>query len=485
MNEFFPIALFVLGIAIGALAIWLSRAGETRNLDKLQADLTEAIAARARLEAQLAAEKKASGEKLALLDEAQQKLSNAFAALSAQALQTNNQSFLDLAKQTLEKYQQAATSDLDKRQQAIDKTITPVREALEKVDAKIGDLEKNRVGAYSALSEQVKALAEGQTALRSETSNLVRALSSPTVRGRWGEIQLRRVVEMAGMLAHCDFFEQETIESEDGRLRPDVRVRLPGNKSIFVDAKAPIAPYFEALKAEDNEARRSLLAAYAQKVRTHINNLAKKAYWTQLGEAPELVIMFLPGEMFFSAALEADPSLIEAGSEQNIILATPTTLIGLLRAIYYGWRQESIAQEAKEIGNLGRDLYKRLSDLSDHFTKLGSSLRASVDFYNKAVGTLESRVLVSARKFRDLKAVGSDAELRALPQIERVPRSLQAPEIVGDRLFPPEDQSTDDDVDGVEELNRATIAERSPSSPAPVLADTKTPASPKSVPEPS
>jgi DNA recombination protein RmuC len=437
VSEIFPIALFVVGIAIGALTIWLLSARDTRNLDRLQSELTEAIAARSRLEAQLAAEKKASGEKLALLDEAQQRLSNAFAALSADALRTNNQSFLELARASLEKYQQAAQSDLDKRQQAISQTVAPVREALEKVDAKIAALEKERASAYSALSEQVKALADTQSALRTETSNLVRALSSPTVRGRWGEIQLRRVVEMAGMQSHCDFFEQETIDTSEGRLRPDLRVRLPGNKSIFVDAKAPIASYFEALNAADEATRRTLLQAYAQKVRAHVGNLAKKAYWTQLGDAPELVIMFLPGEMFFSAALEADPSLIELGTEQNIILATPTTLIGLLRAVYYGWRQEAIAAQAKAIGDLGRELYKRLTDLTDHFTKLGSSLRGSVDAYNRAVGTLETRVLVSARRFRDLEAAGADGEIAQLSQIEQTPRALQSPELIGDSLFSP------------------------------------------------
>jgi DNA recombination protein RmuC len=444
MSEIFPIALFVLGIALGALAIWLLGARDTRQLDKLQNDLTDAVAARARLEAQLAAEKKSSGEQLALLNEAKEKLTNAFAALSADALRTNNQSFLDLAKTTLEKYQQAAQGDLDKRQAAITQTVTPVREALEKVDAKIAALEKERLGAYTSLNEQVKLLAEGQTALRGETSNLVRALSSPTVRGRWGEIQLRRVVEMAGMQAHCDFLEQETLQTEDGRLRPDMRVKLPGNKSIFVDAKAPIASYFEAQNAPDEVTRRSLLQAYAQKVRQHVGALSKKAYWTQYGDAPELVVMFLPGEMFFSAALEADPALIETSAEQNIILATPTSLIGLLRAIYYGWRHEKIAQEAQAIGDLGRELYKRLGDLSERFMQLGTSLRSSVDSYNKAIGTLETRVLVSARRFRDLHAVGADAELASLPHLERTPRALQAPEIVGDRLFPPEDQTEED-----------------------------------------
>lgn len=494
MNDLLPIVLFVAGLVAGAMALWFLGSAQTRTLrsalenrdaklDKLQGDLTDVISTRATVEAQLVAERKGGADKLALLDEAQKRLSDAFAALSAQALQSNNQSFLDLAKSTLERYQQGAQGDLEKRQQAIDETIKPVRESLEKFDTKIAELEKSRTGAYATLTEQVKALSEGQSALRSETTNLVRALRSPTVRGRWGEIQLKRVVEMAGMLSHCDFVVQKTLTTEDGRLRPDLIVRLPGGKIIIVDAKTPLESYLSSIEATDDETRRSLLRAHAQSVRTHINNLARKSYWDQFDQTPDLVVMFLPGEMFFSAALEADPALIEAGIEQNIILATPTTLIGLLRAVNYGWRQEKIALEAQAIGDLGRELYKRLTDMSKHFFTMGNSLRSAVEAYNKALGSLEARVLVTARKFKDYEALGIDAELDPAIQVEVAPRALQAPEMtsVADGLFPlPEAQVPEADEDAGEELNRAAMADLSSAIPAPVLADTRTPASPKS-----
>jgi DNA recombination protein RmuC len=496
MSVIFEIVLFGAGALVGAVTIWLAGAADARTLreaiqsrdarlDKLQGDFTEATAARAGLEAQLDAQRQVTAEKLGLLDEAQKKMSDAFAALSIRALQSNNDSFLALAKTALEKHQLEAKTDLEKRQTAIDQTLKPVRESLEKVDAKIGELEKSRAGAYAALNEQVKALTDGQAALRSETSNLVNALRSPTVRGRWGEIQLRRVVEMAGMQAHCDFFEQQTVTTEDGRLRPDMRVRLPGNKNIIVDAKTPLESYLKSLDAPDEDARRVLLRAHAQSVRTHINSLGKKAYWDQFkDEMPELVVMFLPGEMFFSAALEADPTLIEAGIDQDIILATPTTLIGLLRAVYYGWRQEKIALAAQAISDLGRDLYKRLADMSEHFFKLGKSLGGSVDAYNKAVGSLEARVLVSARKFKDLTSVPSDAEIEDLAPVEQVPRALQAPEMVSvpDGLFPlPEPQVADEgNGDAESARSRSAMADLSSGMPAPVLADAKTPKSPKS-----
>jgi DNA recombination protein RmuC len=496
MTIIFDIVLFGAGLLLGAVGIWLAGSADARTLrdaignrdarlDKLQGDLTEAIAARAGLEAQLSAMREVAAEKLALLDEAKKKMSDAFMALSVQALQSNNDSFLALAKTALEKQQLESKTDLEKRQTAIDQTLKPVRESLEKVDAKISELEKSRAGAYAALNEQVKALTDGQTALRSETSNLVNALRSPTVRGRWGEIQLRRVVEMAGMLAHCDFFEQQTVTTEDGRLRPDLRVRLPGNKNIIVDAKTPLESYLKSLEAPNEDARRDLLRAHAQSVRTHMNNLGKKAYWDQFkDDMPDLVIMFLPGEMFFSAALEADPTLIEGGIDQNIILATPTTLIGLLRAVHYGWRQEKITEAAQKISDLGRDLYKRLADMSEHFFKLGKSLGGSVEAYNKAVGSLETRVLVSARKFKDITSVPSDSEIEDLAPVEQEPRALQAPEMVSvpDGLFPlPEPQVTDE-ADGSTESARslAAMADLSSAMPAPVLADVKMPKSPKS-----
>lgn len=387
------------------------------------------IARIATLETKLSEALKSGEEKLALLNDARAQLTAAFNSLSSDALRANNQSFLDLANATLEKFQESARGDLEKRQTAIGEMVKPVRESLEKVDSKIAELEKARADAYGSLTTQVRSLLETQAQLRSETSNLVKALRSPIVRGRWGEIQLRRVVEMAGMLDHCDFEEQASVTTDDGRLRPDLVVRLPGGKNIVVDAKAPLAAYLEAIEAPDDLVRKERLVAHATQIRAHIEALTRKAYWEQFQPAPEFVVLFLPGEIFFSAALEHDPSLIEFGADKRVILATPTTLIALLRAVFYGWRQQSLAENAQEISDLGRELYKRLSDLGGHMDKLGRSLNQSVQAYNKAVGTMETRVLVTARKFKELKAADAGVELEAVEPLDQVTRQLQAPEL--------------------------------------------------------
>ncbi len=372
------------------------------------------------------AERAATAEELALWNDAQQKLSDAFRALSADALARNNQTFLDLARATLGQAQEAARGDLEKRQQAIAELMAPVRTSLEKVDSQIQDLEKSRAGAYAALNEQIRSLLDTQEHLRSETGKLVTALRTPGVRGHWGEIQLRRVVEMAGMLDHCDFFSQATIQSEDGRLRPDLLVRLPAGKTVVVDAKTPLDAYLRAMEATDDATRRARLADHARQVRTHMTALARKSYWEQFDQAPEFAVMFLPGESFFSAALEHDPALIEVGVDQNIILATPTTLIALLRAVAYGWRQEKLAENAAEISALGKELYKRLSDMGDHWSKLGKNLERAVEAYNSAIGSLESRVMVSARKFADLKTAPLGVEIAALEPVDKAVRSASA-----------------------------------------------------------
>ena len=348
----------------------------------------------------------------------------AFRALSADALAQNNRAFLDLAKSTLAQTQQAARGDLDLRQQAIADIVTPVRASLEKVDSKIQELEKTRAGAYAALHEQVRGLLDTQAQLRSETGKLVTALRSPSARGRWGEIQLKRVVEMAGMLSHCDFVTQTTIGSDEGRLRPDLVVRLPAGKTIVVDAKTPLDGYLRAIEAADEPARKARLADHARQVRNHLTALGRKSYWEQFDHAPEFAVLFLPGECFFSAALESDPSLIEAGVEQNIILATPTTLIALLRAVAYGWRQENLAQNAAEISALGKDLFKRLSDMGDHWNKVGKALEHAVEAYNAAVGSLEARVMVSARKFAELKTAPLGVEIAELEPVEKSVRAV-------------------------------------------------------------
>jgi len=354
-----------------------------------------------------------------------QETESAFKALSADALARNNQAFLDLARATLAQTQEAARGDLEMRQQAIVELVTPVRNSLDKVDSQIQELEKARAGAYAALHEQVRGLVETQTQLRAETGKLVTALRTPGVRGRWGEIQLRRVVEMAGMLDHCDFVTQAAVASEEGRLRPDLLVRLPAGKIIVVDAKTPLDGYLQAIEAGDEQTRKARLADHARQVRAHLTALGRKSYWEQFDYAPEFAVLFLPGECFFSAALESDPSLIEFGVGQNIILATPTTLIALLRAVAYGWRQENLAQNAAEISALGKELFKRLSDMGDHWSKMGKALERAVEAYNGAVGSLEARVMVSARKFADLKTAPLGVEIAALEPLEKSVRAVQ------------------------------------------------------------
>ncbi|MDP1651979.1 MAG: DNA recombination protein RmuC [Rhodocyclaceae bacterium] len=354
-------------------------------------------------------------------------LANTFSALSSEALQRNNQAFLDLAKTTLEKQQSAAQNELENRQQAIGALVMPIRATLEKFEQQVQGVEKARIDAYATLFEQVRALSDGQGQLRKETANLVRALRAPHARGRWGELQLKRVVEMAGMLDHCDFYEQESADGADGKLRPDLIVRLPGGKQLVVDAKAPLAAYLDAIEATDDDTRRKKLADHARHVRDHIAKLSRKSYWEQFQPAPDFVVLFLPGEMFYSAALEADPSLIESGVEQRVILATPTTLIALLRAAAYGWQQAALTENALKISQLGKELYERLGTLADHWAGVGKNLTEAVTAYNKATGSLETRVLVSARRFRDLQAVTGDKEIRDLSPVEAAPRLPQGP----------------------------------------------------------
>jgi len=462
MNLDYPTLLtaLVTGIALGSVLVWLiyrsklehaREAGKNEQAvtvatleaklleaDKRIAEFAEIVASlRLRLEHQgeenaglkstITSERRNTDEKLSLLKKMEGELQNAFKALSDDALKSNNAAFLHLAKSTLEKFQEGARNDLDGRQKAIDQMVKPLSESLQKVDAKISDLEKAREGAYTRLDEQLKSLLMSQSKLESETSNLVKALRAPTVRGRWGEIQLKRVVEMAGMVNYCDFVEQESSTSEDGRLRPDMVVKLPNNKKIIVDAKAPLQAYLEALETDDETEKKKHLQHHARQIRTHLQKLSEKKYWDQFEATPEFVVLFLPGETFFSAALEQDPGLIEFGVEKKVLLATPTTLIALLRAVSYGWRQQQLAENAQKISDLGREMYDRLLTVTGHVSSLGRGLDRAVDSYNKAVSSFDSRVLVTARKFKELGAY-SGKELEEPATIDKAARELSLPE---------------------------------------------------------
>lgn len=379
----------VLGLALGALVAWLAAQRRTGALG---------------LEvARLEAERRAAEERARAAESGDERVK----ALTEEVLRRNNTSFLELAQTQL----------------------APIRETLSRFDQQAQALEQSRRQAYGSLSQQVRLLAESQERLRTETTNLRTALRAPHVRGRWGEIQLKRVVELAGMLAHCDFEEQTTATADDGRvLRPDLVVNLPGGKHVVIDAKAPLAAYLDALDAEDDESRRAHLHAHARQVREHIARLGQKRYWEQFEPAPEFVIMFLPDETFFRVACEADSSLIELGPESGVIPASPTTLIGLLKIFAYAWQQETAAENAREIAGLGRDLYERLGVFAGHLAKVGRALDTAVGSFNGAVGSLESRVLVTARKFEERGAAGG-GELPAVEPLERTPRVIAAPEL--------------------------------------------------------
>lgn len=378
----------------------------------------------------LQTEKRVFEEKMLILQNAEEQLKNAFRALSADALEKNNRSFLDLAKTSLEKFQEGAKGELEKKHLAITELVNPIKESLFKLDANFRQIEKERKGDQEMLKTEMKTLADNERQLKQETANLVKALRAPLARGRWGEIQLRRVVEMAGMLNHCDFYEQQQDMGEEGRLRPDLIVRLPGARQVIIDAKVPLEAYLDAIHHEDDEVRAQGFKDHARQVRAHVMALGRKAYWERFQPTPEFVVLFLPAETFFSTALEFDPTLIEYGADQNVILATPTTLIALLRAVAYGWRQENLSHHVQILHELGQDLYKRLGDMNSHFSRMGRSLNTAVDAYNRGIGSLESRVLVTARKFRDLGISPGQVDIEGIELVEKIPRELSIKESV-------------------------------------------------------
>lgn len=367
-------------------------------------------------------------EQKQLMEDATTKLTDTFKALSADALKSNNQSFLELAKQSLETIVHETKGDIGKRQEAIDALITPLRETLTRYEEQIKTMEASRQKAHGSLEEQLRSLNTTQQQLQQETGNLVTALRTPQVRGRWGEITLHRVVELAGMSEHCDYLEQASINSEAGRLRPDMIVHLPAGRQVVVDAKVSLDAYLTALSAASEDERSTAMMRHAQQLRSHMNQLASKSYWSQLPQAPEFVVMFIPGESFFAAAVDSDRSLIEDGMAKQVVLATPTTLIALLRAVAYGWLQEKSTENAKAISDLGKQLYERLKTLTEHFEDIGQSLEKAMTTYNKAVGSMETRVLPAARRFKELGTVPGE-EIPSLEAIDQIPRSFTAPEM--------------------------------------------------------
>jgi len=379
-------------------------------------------------------------ERLKTYQRAEVRFREAFQALSADALKTNNEAFLALAETRLREARVQASTDIDARKKAIEDLLAPMAKMLEEVDREIKDAERRRTESGAQLLQGIAMLKSDSQNLREETRRLIDALKRPGVRGRWGELQLKRVVELAGMVEHCHFTEQETIASDQGRIRPDVIINLPGGKHVIVDAKVPLDAYLRALEARDEDTRVTLLADHARQVRVHVSQLSAKTYFEKVPSSPEFVVMFLPGEMFFSAALEQDPLLIEFAVDKRVIPASPTTLIALLKAVAYGWQQQAMEENARKISELGRNLYDAVRTLGNHFGALGTKLKSTLEAYNDAVGSLEGNVLVKARKLKDMHAANGGEEIRQLDPIDRVPRALQAPEITDGLPFDERDE---------------------------------------------
>lgn len=442
MNIAVEVLLTFAGLVIGAALAWLSAhsqvsalagrkteleqelLGVKSQLSKQQVENSSLNAEKAAAEATLASERRNAEEKLRALDE----MKAQFKALASTALESNNASFLQLAREALEKQQSEAESELEKREKAVETLVKPISDSLKQVDDHVRQLEKSRAEAYGSLTSQVASLLETQKALQAETGNLVKALREPQARGRWGELQLRRCLELAGMLDYCDFLEQVSVTIDERTRRPDVVVKLPGEKNIVIDAKVPLTAYLAALEAPDEATHKARLLDHGRQVKQHIDNLGAKSYWNQFEPTPEFVVLFLPGEVFFRAAMDADAEIMEYGVSHKVMVTSPITLIALLRAVAYGWNQKNLAESAREISQAGKTLYQRLAVMAYHFQDIGKRLGGAVESYNKAVGSMERSVFPIARKLPELDRSLAAIDLPDLQQLEKTPRQLESPD---------------------------------------------------------
>jgi DNA recombination protein RmuC len=423
------VILILLGITVGLALGWLL--ARQRGEADTRAALTEAAGLRAALESDRAA----AARREAMLVRTDEQLRELFGSQAAEALQRNGETVIKIAEAQFAKTATEAGGDLAQRQQAIDAMVAPLRESLAKVQLQLAEVEKGRASSDTALREQVLAMSHASEQVRSETSHLVTALRAPQIRGRWGEMQLERVVEAAGMAEHVDYDLQASVTSDDGSTqRPDLVVRLCGGKNVVVDSKVAFSAYLEAMEARDEATHDARMKAHARHLRTHVDSLSAKGYWQRFSPTPEFVVCFVPADAFLDGALREDPTLLEYAFGRNVVLATPSTLVALLRTIAYSWRQEALAENAQEVHKVGRELYQRLSTMGGHIDKLGRSLGAAVSSYNQTVSSLESRVLVTARKMSDLKVVGPSDLLETPKQVTEAARSTQAPELTQERV---------------------------------------------------
>ena len=416
MNTETFLLLGLTGLIAGIIGYGLAYIRSQKKLSELQVQVTE-------LNAKLENEHSNHLEKQKSLEKDRENLNESFAALASKALKHNSDEFLKLAEQNLKQFQISANSELDKKEQSFAGLVKPIREALDKTEKQVREMEKERKEAYGSLKQHLELMSRDQAQLQSETRNLVQALRRPEVRGQWGEMTLKRLAELAGMVQHCDFYEQESVNTDEGRLRPDMIIRMPGQRAVVVDAKAPLDAYMSAVEASDDKSREEFLIRHTKNVRERIRELSAKSYWSQFKDTPDFAVLFIPGDQFLSSALERDPSLLEDAMSQQIILATPSSFVALLRAVAFGWRQEVLADNADKIRSLGVTLYERLSAFSGHLSNIGNSLSKSVEHFNKAVGSFDSRVLPSAKRFTEM-GISAKKEIKEPDQVEMIAREV-------------------------------------------------------------